>query len=137
VTADFELPRGVVLTGRVTDKKTGKPVRAYLFYRPLASNKWVQDNPGYRGPGIAPWPMEANVWGDYAGKFKMTVVEGPGILHVQVIGADRPREYPTVSLDPKDNTDEIVNKQFGNFNTIGQGGMFGPSNTHAYRVLRI
>src|SRR5262249_40364134 len=26
LTADFELPRGVVLTGRITDKKTGKPV---------------------------------------------------------------------------------------------------------------
>src|SRR5262249_30782461 len=119
------------------DKKTGKPVRAYLFYRPLTSNKWVQDNPGYRGPGIAPWPMEANVWSDYAGRFKMTVVEGPGILHVQVIGPDRERDYRITTLDPKDNTDEIVDKKFGNFNTIGQGGMFGPMNTHAYRVLRI
>jgi RNA polymerase sigma factor (sigma-70 family) len=137
LTANFDLPRGVVLTGRITDKKSGKPVRGYLFYRPLASNQWVQDHPGYRGPGIAPWPLEANVWSDYAGRFLMTAVEGPGILHVQVIGPDRPRDYPTARLDPKDNTDEIVNKKFGHFNTIGQGGLFGPMNTHAYRVLRI
>jgi RNA polymerase sigma factor (sigma-70 family) len=39
VTADAELARGVVVTGRVTDKETGRPVPGRVRYAPLQGNK--------------------------------------------------------------------------------------------------
>jgi RNA polymerase sigma factor (sigma-70 family) len=140
VTADFDLPRGAVLTGRITDQKTGKPVRGYVFYRPLWSNKWVDEHPVYDGPGIAPWAADEHGWTDADGRFKVTAVPGPGLLHVQVLGHDGEREYTNARLAPEDDTDEIVHKNSGipgMFKARGQGGMFGPRNLNAYRVLRI
>src|SRR5207244_1805559 len=64
----------------------------------------------------------------------------PGLLHVQVLGHGGEREYILAKLAPEDDTDEIVHKNTGipgMFKTRGQGGMFGPSNLNAYRVLRI
>src|SRR5262249_9026667 len=93
VTADFDLPRGVVLTGRITDRKTGRPVRGYLFYRPLWSNKWVEEHPDYKTPGIAPFSHEESAWTDAEGRYKLTALPGPGILHVQVLDHDSERDY--------------------------------------------
>jgi RNA polymerase sigma factor (sigma-70 family) len=140
VTADFDLPGGVVLTGRITDKKTGKPVRGYVFYRPLWSNKWVDEHPVYGSHGIAPWAADEHGWTDADGRFKLTAVPGPGLLHVQVLGDEAERGYVVAKLAPEDDTDEIVHKNSGFrhlFKTRGQGGMFGPTSLNAYRVLRI
>jgi RNA polymerase sigma factor (sigma-70 family) len=46
LTQDFGLVRGVRVRGRVTDKTTGKPARAALWYFPLADNKYFADLPG-------------------------------------------------------------------------------------------
>jgi RNA polymerase sigma factor (sigma-70 family) len=140
VKADFDLPRGVVLTGQVTDKKTGQPVHAHVFYRPLWSNKWVDEHPGYDSPGIAPWYSHDGGWTDADGQFKLTAIPGPGILHVQVLGHEMEREYVTAKLAPEDNIDEVVDEVFGSrkfFKTRGQGGHFDPGSLNAYRVLRI
>src|SRR5262249_23087625 len=47
ITFDVGLVRGVVVTGRVTDKATGKPIRdAGLHYNPLAGNSFFDKTPG-------------------------------------------------------------------------------------------
>ena len=139
LTVDFNLPRGVVLTGQITDRKTGKPVRSHVFYRPLQSNTWVDDHPGYDTPGIAPWYADGSAWTDADGRFKLTAVPGPGILHVQVPGHEIEREYATAILAAEDDTAEILTNFGGiqTFKTGGQGGGYGPMNLNAYRVLRI
>ncbi len=138
--ADFDLPRGVVLTGRITDKRTGEPVRGHVFHRPLWSNKWVEKNPGFDSRGLAPWASEWEAWTDADGKFKLTVTPDTGILHIQVLDHDTGREYALAKLAPEDDNEEVVHKgipEMKLFKTTGQGGMFGPANLNAYRVLRI
>jgi hypothetical protein len=79
-------------------------------------------------------------WTDADGRFTLTVVPGPGILHAQVLGHETERQYVLARLAPEDDTNEIVHKDFGSFKTFrtsGQGGGFGPMNLNAYRVLRI
>jgi RNA polymerase sigma factor (sigma-70 family) len=140
IRADFDLPRGVIVTGRITDKKTGKPVRGHLFYRPLSSNEWLKKHPGYNSPGIAPWYRDAQTWTDGEGRFRLTALPGPGVLHVQILGHEMEREYTLAKLVPEDDNEEIISKQFGSlktFNTRGQGGGYGPMNLHAYRILHI
>ena len=48
-TLDFELQRGIWITGKVTDKQSGKPVQADLYYFPFLDNKFAQRLPEVRG----------------------------------------------------------------------------------------
>jgi hypothetical protein len=133
---DFDLPRGVILTGQLKDKKTGKPVSGRVFYRPLWSNQWVNEHPGYDVPGLAPWYSETDVWTEADGRFRLTVIPGPGILHVQALE----RDYLPAKLAAEHDNDEIILLDMGTlkvFRTSGQGGASRPEWLQAYRVLRI
>jgi 5-hydroxyisourate hydrolase-like protein (transthyretin family) len=50
VTVDVELHRGLWITGRVTDKDTGQPVRAVVHYWPFLDNPHPKSLPEF-GPG--------------------------------------------------------------------------------------
>jgi hypothetical protein len=132
---DFDLPRGVVLTGKIKDRVTGKPVFGHVFYRPLWSNKWVEGHPDYVFLGIAPWYNDAEAWTE-DGRFKLTVPPGPGILHAHALEG----EYLHARLAAEDDNEEVLMENFDSskvFRTSGQGGHFRPSHFNAYRVLRI
>ncbi len=139
IRADFDLPHGVVLTGRLTDKRTGEPVRGHVFYRPLAGNTWLRKHPVYDPPTMAPHPADADAWTDNDGRFRLTAVPGEGVLHVQVLGHRREREYTMAKLAPEDDNDDVVAWQGVQkvFNTRGPRAGYGPHNLNAYRVLRI
>ena len=47
ITADIELHRGVWITGRVTEKATGKPVLARMYYLPFHSNQFAKATPEF------------------------------------------------------------------------------------------
>ena len=72
---DFELKRGVWPRGRVTDKATGKPVRANFDYFILPDNPHLKDYPGY-GTVRVSMPYHANENGEY----QIAVIPGRGIL---------------------------------------------------------
>lgn len=88
VTVDFALQRGVWVTGRVTDKATGKPVASGIEYYALA------DNPHLKGV-----KLDDNNWQPTRddGTFRTAALPGPGIIAVRStyeryrmgIGADR------------------------------------------------
>ncbi len=139
LTADFALPSGVVLTGRLTDGKTGRPVRGFVFYCPLLSNAWLKQHPGYDDPNPAPSPQEGETWTDGEGRFRLTAVPGPGLLHVQVLGHEKGRSYLLAKLAPEDDNDEIIRKLggFQYFQTSGRSNFLGPDDLNAYRMLRI
>jgi RNA polymerase sigma factor (sigma-70 family) len=77
VTVDFDLERGVAITGRLTDQATGKPVRGYLSYIPLADNPNVK-NYTELGKPQALASDEGQARAD--GSFIVTAIPGPGIL---------------------------------------------------------
>jgi beta-lactamase regulating signal transducer with metallopeptidase domain len=75
VTRDFALKVGVVARGRVTDKATGKPIRANLDYFILEDNPHLKEYPRYGTIRAGmPYPCDAN------GDFKIVVMPGRGIL---------------------------------------------------------
>jgi hypothetical protein len=53
ITVDFEMERGTLLKLRLTDKVSGKPVKAWLTWMPLADNPTVP-NIGGRSSRNAP-----------------------------------------------------------------------------------
>jgi RNA polymerase sigma factor (sigma-70 family) len=84
VTVDVSLKRGVWITGTVTDKATGKPVHASIFYAVDADNPNVGEAPGLAFD---------NMWTDPAdGRFKFVGLPGRGVVAAM---AARPDGYRT------------------------------------------
>jgi RNA polymerase sigma factor (sigma-70 family) len=79
LTCDFDLVRGIVVRGRVTDRATGKPVpEAVVRYNPLAPNPNVRAE-------LFPLP-ETRTAAD--GSYHLVILPGPGLLQVTAFGQD-------------------------------------------------
>ncbi len=84
VTVDIQLHRGLWITGRVTDKETGKPVRARVNYWPFLTNTHTGGLPEF-GPG-------RNMQGDDAryptrpdGTFRVPGLPGRGLVGAEAM----------------------------------------------------
>src|SRR5262249_31330872 len=99
IAVDIDMVRGVVITGRVTDKETGKPVPGSVRYVPLAGNKEVGKLPGtdVHSDGAMTYPP------DKEGHFRIVAPPGLGIVMFQVehrvVGA---KPYTQARLSPDD-----------------------------------
>jgi beta-lactamase regulating signal transducer with metallopeptidase domain len=75
IVLDFALKRGVLARGRITDKRTGKPIRANLDYFILEDNPHFKEYPSY-GTIRVGMPFQC----DEDGNYKIVVIPGRGIL---------------------------------------------------------
>jgi RNA polymerase sigma factor (sigma-70 family) len=76
---DFELDRGVMIRGRLTDKVTGKPIPAVVHSAPLANN------PNRKDLAVAEDVVETAA----DGSFTLIAVPGPGLLFVRADETER------------------------------------------------
>jgi hypothetical protein len=81
---DIELVKGVVVTGRVTDKQTGKGVSAGVRFAPLPGNEFFP-KPGYDGYK-SDRTMNAT---DRDGRFSFATIPGKSLLMVQAHGGEK------------------------------------------------
>ncbi|MDY3550971.1 sigma-70 family RNA polymerase sigma factor [Gemmata sp. JC717] len=82
VALDIKLARGVVVTGRVIDKQTGKGVRAGVRLAPLPGNAFFG-----KGPGSDAYRSDKTMREtDKDGKFRLTTIPGQSLLMVQAFG---------------------------------------------------
>jgi RNA polymerase sigma factor (sigma-70 family) len=82
VQINIELARGVVLTGRIIDKATGKGVQGALRFVPLPGNQF------FKKPGYDSYRYESLMNSSEAdGKFRLVVIPGSGVLMAQVHGS--------------------------------------------------
>lgn len=98
-TVDMEMAQGVVLTGRVTDGPTGKPIVGSVHYSPLVGNKEVFDLPGE--------DFHLNAWVTYSlkegGRFRIIAPPGLGVITVRVSEqAANVKTYPEVRIRKED-----------------------------------
>jgi RNA polymerase sigma factor (sigma-70 family) len=81
MTVDLTMARGVVVTGRILDKATGKGVEGGIRFAPLP------DNPFFGKPGYDSYKTERLMHStDKDGRFRIVVLPGPGVLMVQAHG---------------------------------------------------
>src|SRR5262249_3412532 len=81
IATGFTLPRGVVITGRVTGAGTGAPAQSRFFCRPLERNALLGNFGGYAPPDYpAPWHRGRDTKTDYDGRYKITVMPGAGVV---------------------------------------------------------
>ena len=76
---DFELERGLEISGKVLDKLTGKPVRGSVMYFITRDNPFVGNYKTLGGPKLI-----VERWGDIGpdGSFTVLGIPGPGVLVV-------------------------------------------------------
>jgi hypothetical protein len=72
---DFKLTRGIWISGRVTDKATGAPALAQVFYRPTATNPNVAKFDAFDPGAIAPLRMTKS-----DGSFRQLAMPGHGVV---------------------------------------------------------
>ncbi len=97
ITLDLTLKKGIWIEGRVTDKKSGKPVRGVVQYYPLASNPSLAAAPGYsvfdnNVSDEAEFPTDAE------GHFRAVGLTGPGLLAVRAL---QPGYIASSSVNPE------------------------------------
>jgi hypothetical protein len=86
----IDLHRGQWITGRVTDKVNGKPVKgARLHYLPFLTNKFAQALPEFDGGNVdgEQWRYATNENGEY----RLVGLPGPAVVGVGM--SDEVREY--------------------------------------------
>jgi RNA polymerase sigma factor (sigma-70 family) len=77
LTLDFKLKRGVWVEGRVTDKVTGKPVRAHIEYRPSGDNPRQKDAANFERFPSLPGELYST---RADGSFRVAALPGPGTI---------------------------------------------------------
>src|SRR5207253_192893 len=115
---DFDVPHGVTLKGRVTDKATGQPLRAAVEYFMFA------DNPNLRS--LRTYVLESAVTAD-DGTYSLVALPGRGLVTAKLdelrsslcltgVGADRIK-----GLDPKTRTFDTPGRRLSlfDFNAFG------------------
>ncbi len=96
IVADVALRRGITIRGRVTDRATGKPVRALVRYHAF------KDNPALKGVTGLEWAFQEN-WTEADGSYRAVGLPGRGLLSVQ--GGDAASFVPASADRP-----EVTNK---------------------------
>lgn len=86
---DLPLKRGVIITGRVSDKETGRPVHGRIVYLPYPSNPHAKDLPQFKSYNLH--GPEDRFITDEHGHFQVVGLPGAGI--VEVVTFEGP--YPT------------------------------------------
>ncbi len=79
---DIALKRGIWITGRVTDAKTGQPVQAAIHFYPFLANKHAEGYPNFR-KGLSLFWTGSRYRTDADGRFRVVGLAGRGIVAVK------------------------------------------------------
>jgi len=125
-----------VVSGRVTDRSTGRPVRARVVYCPLINNEYFERTPGYDKPRtrLTLWVDSREMTTGADGRYRLTALPGSGALFVRAVGRGVQFCQPVV---PKEDRNPAIYRSEGEvFMTVGLGDIFPMSDLHAYRLIR-
>jgi hypothetical protein len=129
------MTKGVVVTGRIIDRSTGKPVKGGVRLAPLADNKFFGTKPAYNG-----YSSERFTHSVENGKFRVVAIPGTTVLMAQAwaeeekIGGKEVNPYRLTGPDPDHSKYFSKNGDDWVFNAVGNSLEF-LSLMHACKVL--
>jgi hypothetical protein len=130
VTLDVRVKKGVVLTGRLLDGSTGKPLRGYVLAPPLVDNPFVKDYPEF---GVSAWFDGGEAAED--GTFRVATLPGPVLLMGMPRTAAEMARYKRPVADPKY---PKYFKKLGDHTVFyGPGGLTVPLQGNFAKVLEL
>jgi RNA polymerase sigma factor (sigma-70 family) len=129
VTIDLRVKKGVVVTGRIIDKATGKPVPGWALIGVPQANQSVKDYPEFNSS--AWFPMQQT---DAEGRFRVVAIPGPVLLFGQPNNADFAKYKPPVA-DPR--YPQLFKKFSDHTAYVMAGGLLSPLQGRYCKVLDI
>jgi RNA polymerase sigma factor (sigma-70 family) len=107
LTVDFELERGIVVRGRLTDKATGKPVAGHVGWLALPDNPNLKNTTGSAGPQFI---VKDEGWTKADdGSFAVLAIPGPGLLKVKAADENR---YPAARTEGVKTASGIILQEY-------------------------
>jgi RNA polymerase sigma factor (sigma-70 family) len=134
VTADVPVVRGVVITGKVIDQSTGKPLPGFAMAEVLSENPFVKDYPEF---GSSAWIHTERTAED--GTFRVVTLPGPVVL----MGGPDYKFLPGGALEslkyklpvPDPNYPQYFSKNPENQGVFTSGGGFSPLQGNFCKVV--
>jgi RNA polymerase sigma factor (sigma-70 family) len=129
-TLDMPMTQGTVVTGRVSDRASGKPIQGTVRYATLSGNKHLLDLPGreIHADGTMTYDLDAD------GRFRLVAPPGPGILVAQAAQA-KPYAQARIRAEDK-NTPALRSRPgLGDSYITSRGHIHTLAGYHAYRVI--
>jgi hypothetical protein len=115
VVADVACPKGVIVTGTIRDKSTGKPIAGRVEASVLANNAHLKKYPTLgRYPSLE---RHKNIKGD--GTYRVVVIPGPVLLVVGGPEYGTKNRYKTAQPDPK--YPQFFHREFNALGYFGPG----------------
>ena len=126
---NLELRRAVMAKGRITEKGTGKPLQAEIYYVPFATNENCDKYAAYSSRTITMFGNSSNYHSDENGNFQIPVIPGRGVIAAIVRDSTYVKSYGADEIEELSN-----NKQ-----TIGvfKYGHIIPSHYHSLKEINV
>jgi RNA polymerase sigma factor (sigma-70 family) len=99
----IELDPACLVSGRIVDRASGKPVQGWVEYRPFADNPELKRNPLLAESRWPPYRVESMLDGD--GRYSLPALPGRGVLVARITG-----EYRRAAITAADRRPGIVDK---------------------------
>jgi hypothetical protein len=93
ISLDAKSARGVVVSGTLTDKTTGQPIRGHVRAAVVEKNPFVDQFPTFLHPGSR---GDSSAWADANGAFRLVTIPGPVLLIARGGGKDDAEYKPPV-----------------------------------------
>jgi hypothetical protein len=106
VTVDFQLARGVLMRGRITDAETGKPVRGMVTYLAFSDNPYLSKVPEIGGDG-------PSVLTEKDGSYETVGLPGRGVLGASATDDRFTKSRPEQWGEPPDENGWYTTAQMG------------------------
>jgi RNA polymerase sigma factor (sigma-70 family) len=132
---DMPMAQGTVVTGRVTDRASGRPIRGSVRYASLVGNKHLGELPGTdaHSSGSMIYHLDA------AGRFNFVAPPGLGIILLQTaFWSGQEKAYPPARIRAEDRNKPYLRPGRGVFGEVivtAAGGTMFLASYHGYRVI--
>jgi RNA polymerase sigma factor (sigma-70 family) len=98
VPADIQIKKGVIVTGKLLDATSAKPVRGEVMAAVLRGNPFVKDYPHFSDRGFLPFDSFCHT--DADGVYRVVTIPGPMLLMAKTEGKTRV-QYKSTGPDAK------------------------------------
>jgi RNA polymerase sigma factor (sigma-70 family) len=129
ITVDLKCARGILVTGTVRNKVTGKPVVALFHKDVLANNPFITKDPAFRNVGLSTFE---HLQTDKEGRYRLVIPPGPVLLMAESIKGDR-REFWPSRVDPA--YPDYFTDKLGSLNYYGTNNSIGMVQGHWCKVI--
>ena len=128
---NLELRSAVMAKGRLTEKGTGKPLAAEIYYAPFATNENCSKYNTYSSGVTTMFGNSSRYHSDADGNFQIPVIAGRGVIAAIV------RDSSYVTSYGSENIEELNDEKARRSGKVFQYGYISPSMYHSLKEINV